>query len=132
MEFFKILDIKTSEVEIHSRLTLEHLDIYSNDLFPLKKVEPNEVQIGGIWGEFTLLHQTIAGGVRFALKECPNALTWTITSGLPPEKEKVVIHLTINRQEREPEFLEEIEDFMEDIKNGMMKVLAESETLITD
>jgi hypothetical protein len=131
MEFFNILDIKTSEGKIHSQLTLENLDIYSNDLFPLEKVEPNEVQIGGIWGEFTLLHQTIAGGVRFALKECPNALTWTITTGLPPEKEKVVIHLTVNRKEREPEFLEEIEDFMEDIEQGLVKVLEESGSLIS-
>lgn len=131
MEFFKILDIKTSQRKIHSQLTLENLDIYSNDLFPLEKVEHNEVQIGGIWGEFTLLHQTIAGGVRFALKECPNALTWTITTGLPPEKEKVVIHLTVNRKEREPEFLVEIEEFMEDIEQGLMKVLEESGSFIS-
>lgn len=131
MEFFKLLDIKTSERDLHSQLTLENLDIYCNDLLPLEKVESDKVQIGGIWGEFTLLHQTIAGGVRFALKECPNALTWTITTGLPPEKEKVVIHLTINRKERESEFIEEIEDFMEDIKQGVLNLLEESGALIT-
>ena len=131
MEFFKILDLKTSEEGIQTHLRLENLDTYSNDLFPLQKSESDRVQIGGIWGEFTLMHQTIAGGVRFALKECPNALTWTVTTGFPPDKDKVVIHLTINRKEREPDFLEEIEEFMEDLSHGILKTLVKKETFIT-
>ena len=132
MEFFKILDIKTTEQDIQTHLTLEKLDTYTNDLFPLQKVETDSVQIGGIWGEFTLLYQTIAGGVRFALKECPNALTWTVTTGLPPEKEKVVIHLTINRKERESDFLEEIQEFMEDLSEGILNAVVNKETFITN
>lgn len=131
MEFFKILDIKTSERDIQKLMTLENLDIYSNDLFPLENVETDKVQIGGIWGEFTLMHQSISGGVRFALKECPNALTWTVTTGFPPEREKIVIHLTVNRKEREPEFVEEIREFMEDLSEGIFKILIENEKLIT-
>lgn len=131
MEFFKILDIKTSEKDIQELMTLENLDIYSNDLFPLENVETDKVQIGGIWGEFTLMHQSISGGVRFALKECPNALTWTVTTGFPPEREKIVIHLTVNRKEREPEFVEEIREFMEDLSEGIFKILIENEKLIT-
>lgn len=131
MEFFKILDLKTSEEGIQTHLTLENLDTYSNDLFPLQSSESDRIQIGGIWGEFTLLYQTIAGGVRFALKECPNALTWTVTTGLPPEKEKVVIHLTVNRKEREKEFLEEIREFIEDLSEGILKTLNKREKLVT-
>ncbi|MFD0975672.1 hypothetical protein [Salinimicrobium gaetbulicola] len=131
MEFFKILDLKTSEEGIQTHLTLENLDTYSSDLFPLQSSESDRVQIGGIWGEFTLLYQTIAGGVRFALKECPNALAWTVTTGLPPEKDKVVIHLTVNRKEREPEFLEEIQDFMEDLSEGLLKTFSKYETTVT-
>lgn len=132
MEFFNILDLKTSEESIQKYLTLENLDTYSNDLFPLQQAEKDHVQIGGIWGEFTLLHQEISGGVRFALKECPNALTWTVTTGFLPEREKVVIHLTVNRKEREPEFVEEIKDFMEDISEGISKILIKHEnSLVT-
>ena len=53
MEFFKIVDVRTSEKEIQERLTLEKLDSYCESLFPL---EPGRelCLIGGIWGEFTL------------------------------------------------------------------------------
>ena len=75
----------------------------------------NEANIGGIWGEFTLSRSKIKGGVRFSLIECPNALCWTITTGYPPDPESIIIHLTINRQEKNEEFIEEITEFLEDI-----------------
>ena len=56
----------------------------------------------------------INGGVRFTLLECPYSLSWTITTGFPPEPESIVIHLTINRQQISKEFIEEIEDFLTD------------------
>lgn len=132
MEFFKIVDLQTSEIKLQERLSLENLDTYSNDLFPLQKVEKDKVQIGGIWGEFTLMHQSISGGVRFALKECPNALAWTVTTGFPPEEKKVVIHLVVNRKEREPEFIEEIREFMEDLSEGILKAVMERESVLTN
>lgn len=123
MEFFKTLEVQTSEKEIQALITLENLDTYSNELFPLEKVEIEKAQIGGIWGEFTLTLHPIAGGVRFALQECPNALTWTVTTGFPPEKEQIVIHLTVNRKEREKEFVEEIKEFIDDLAEGLLKTL---------
>lgn len=125
MEFFKTLELQTSEKEIQTLLTLKNLDTYSNELFPLEKVEFDKAQIGGIWGEFTLTLHPIAGGVRFALQECPNALTWTVTAGFPPEKGKVIIHLTVNRKEREKEFVQEIQEFMDDLATGLVKTLVD-------
>jgi hypothetical protein len=57
----------------------------------------------------------IKGGIRFALLECPNALCWTTTTGFPPEPESIIIHLTINRQQTNQEFIEEIEGFLDDM-----------------
>lgn len=122
MEFFKFVSVKTSEAELRSLLSLENLSIYSSELLPLTEIEDDRVRIGGVWGEFTLTSHPIAGGLRFALQECPNALTWTVTTGFPPEPEVIVIHLTINRKEKEQDFLEEIEEFMEDLAAGIMKV----------
>lgn len=123
MEFFKNIDIKTTEAELCSQLSLKDLDSYSNDLFILEDPEEDKVQIGGIWGEFTLTRHLIAGGLRFALRECPNALAWTVTTGFPPEPNNVVIHLTINRKEKNREFVEELEEFLEDIAEGIKSVL---------
>ncbi len=114
MEFFKIVTVKTKEESIQEHLTLSVLEKFSNEIFPLEEPEGNEVKIGGIWGEFMLNRAVIKGGIRFSLVECPNALCWTITTGYPPESNSVVVHLTINRKRKNPEFLQEIEEFLED------------------
>jgi len=56
----------------------------------------------------------IKGGLRFYLEECPNALAWTVTTGYPPAREAVVLHLTINRQRKQPQFVDEINEFLDD------------------
>ncbi len=114
MEFFRVLNIQTQEQFIQNTFTLDQLELLTNDIFVIGNIASAEAQIGGIWGEFTLTRAPIKGGLRFALKECPNALAWTITTGLNHEPDKLVIHLTINRQVQTPEFIEEIEDFLDD------------------
>lgn len=114
MEFFRIINVKTTEEELQKRLTPENLEHFTTLLFGLDKSSDGEIFIGGIWGEFTLTRQEIKGGVRFALKECPNALCWTVTTGYPPQRDAVVVHLTINRTRKKPEFLDEIEEFLAD------------------
>ncbi|MBO0341318.1 hypothetical protein J0654_06655 [Muricauda lutimaris] len=121
MEYFRTIDISTTEQKIHKYLTLSNLDKFSSEIFNLEDPHENEAQIGGIWGEFTLIRNKIKGGCRFALLECPNALCWTITTGYPPEPESIVVHLTINRLEKEPEFIEEIKEFLDDMCHNLKR-----------
>lgn len=114
MEFFKIVNANTTEAELRELLKLEHLENYSSELISLGLPKDHHMPIGGIWGEFNLSRQEIKGGVRFSLVECPNALAWTVTTGYLPAKDDVVIHLTINRLTKEDQFLEEIQEFLED------------------
>jgi hypothetical protein len=72
-----------------------------------------------MWGEFILRRDKIKGGVRFSMLDCPNALAWTITTGFPPEREKAMIHLTINRTRKPDEFVEEIHHFLDDLVRGL-------------
>ncbi len=115
MEFFRTVKVKTTELDIQRQLTLENLDQFSTEIFNLNEPGDRESEIGGIWGEFTLSRTEIKGGVRFSLIECPNALCWTMTTGYPPDRESIVIHLTINRTQKQKEFLEEINDFLDDL-----------------
>lgn len=115
MEFFRTIKLKTTEQQIQKSLTLSNLSEISNEIFNLSEPNVQEANIGGIWGEFTLIRNEIRGGIRFALLECPNALCWTITAGFPPDTESVIIHLTINQQERNQDFVEEIEEFLDDM-----------------
>ncbi len=117
MEFFRIINLKTQDKIIQDELTIEKLEYISNEIFVIGDQNNTEADIGGIWGEFTLTRTLIKGGLRFALVECPNALAWTITTGLLPDPDAVVIHLTINRQQQKESFIEEIEEFLDDQSN---------------
>lgn len=121
MEFFKIIYINTTEQEIQEKINLSTLNAFLSDMFVLEKTSDYSAHIGSNWGEFTLKYDKINGGVRFYLVECPNAFTWTITTGYPQEMGKIVIHLTINRKEKEQKFIDEINDFIIDWKTGIVK-----------
>lgn len=118
MEYFKVVDIKITEKVIQEKLTLENLEAFCESIFPLEE-NPEVCLTGGMWGEFTVRRDPIMGGVRFSMLNCPNALAWTITTGYPPAREKVVIHLTINRERKQEEFVQEIHLFLEDLANGI-------------
>ena len=114
MEFFRTIDISTDEQKIKNTLVFEGLELMSSELILLEALNDSKAKIGSLWGEFTLARQDIKGGLRFSLLECPNALTWTITTGYEPAPEAIIIHLTINRIEKDQEFLEEINEFLDD------------------
>ena len=122
MEYFRIVKLKTTEQNIQSQLKLANLDDWNTEIFNLDKPSEENANIGELWGEFTLNRSQIKGGIRFALIECPNALCWTITTGYPPDPESVIIHLTINRQEKSEEFVEEISAFLDDLSANLKLV----------
>lgn len=114
MEFFRNIKLKTQEKNIQGQLTIKNIGFISNEIFVIGNQNNTEADIGGLWGEFTLTRSLINGGIRFALLECPNALAWTITTGNLPDRNAVVIHLTINRQQQNESFIEEINEFLDD------------------
>jgi len=122
MEFFRIIEVKTTESHILNKLNLIDLEMMSNEFFPLDEPTETKANIGGIWGEFTLSRYIIKGGLRFALDECPNALAWTVTTGYPPDRDAIVVHLTINRQRKQQEFIDEINIFLDDHSTCLMEL----------
>ena len=118
MEFFRIADVTTNETEIKEKLGLQDLESFCGSVFPLE--EGSEVcLIGGMFGEFTLRRDEIMGGVRFSMLDCPNALSWTVTTGYPPAREKIVIHLTINRERKQENFIREINEFLDEHRESL-------------
>jgi len=120
MEFIKIIDIETTQEWIHENITVENLEKITETNFVIEK-KGDDALIGTLWGEFDLSYDKINGGVRFALTSCPNALAWTITTGFPPERNKLIIHATINRTQKPQEFIDEINDFLSDWELGLKK-----------
>ena len=113
MEFFEVIDKQVSEAIIQEKITPKTLEKFTESMFLLEKIG-NDFSCGTLWGEFIVSYDKIKGGVRFALLDCPNALQWTITTGFPPEESKILIHLSINRNQKPAEFIEEIQEFLEE------------------
>lgn len=124
MEFFAIADRKTEESILKEKLSIDSLPLFCTSIETVLENEGDRGSIFCLWGEFRVHRETINGGVRFTLPGCPNSLAWTITTGYPPDPDKVVIHCTISRSEHEPDFIESIETFISDWKEGIEKKLS--------
>jgi len=118
MEFFRIIDKQVSQEIIQDKIYPKSVDEFTESMMFL---EDNNNDFKGLtlWGEFIISYDKINGGVRFTLVDCPNALSWTITTGFPPERNKIVIHATINRTQKPEEFLEEIHEFLDEWESGL-------------
>ena len=121
MEFFRIIDKQATEEQLQAKIHPRSIEEFTESMLFLENVENNFIGLT-LWGEFNISYDKINGGVRFALLDCPNALTWTITAGFPPEKDKIVLHCTINRIEKPIEFIEEIEDFLAEWEEGLKRL----------
>lgn len=118
MEFFRIIDKQATEEQLQTKIHPKSVENFTESMLFIENVENNFIGLT-LWGEFNISYHKINGGVRFALLDCPNALSWTITSGFPPEQNKIVLHCTINRIQKPIEFVEEIEEFLEEWETGL-------------
>lgn len=119
MEFFAATEKIIDGDALQARLDIASLPTFCASITQVLSHEGNEGEIYCTWGLFFVRREPIRGGVRFTLPKCPNTLAWTITTGLPPAPEKIVVHLTIIRTEHDPEFVTSIEKFMEDWRHGL-------------
>lgn len=120
MEFFRIVDVQTTEKELQERITPETVEEFTETMELLEYIGENFTSFTVFGDVFTLSYDPIKGGVRFALLDCPNALTMTITTGFPPERDKVIIHSTINRTQKQNEFLEDLQEMLDEWEAGIL------------
>ncbi|WP_298365032.1 hypothetical protein [uncultured Lutibacter sp.] len=118
MEYFKVIEKTTCENILQEKINPQTLDLFTESMLFL---EGNSTEFNGLtlWGEFQISYAKIKGGVRFTLLDCPNALAWTITTGYPPNKEAIILHVTINRIQKPQEFIEELDDFIKEWEEGL-------------
>lgn len=119
MEFFAVVDKQTSPDTLQQRLDIASLAAWCASIAQVLSHRGDEGEIYCVWGQFIARRELIRGGVRFTLPGCANTLAWTITTGLPPEPARIVIHCTINRQEQDADFIDTIEQFVEDWRQGL-------------
>lgn len=128
MEFFRTINIQSSEAAIQKQVNIDSIPEICPDIIILDG-NNNDFQIGSIWGEFSIRRDNINGGIRFSMLDCPNALSWTITTGYPPNKDQIILHLSINRKEKPAEFIEEINEFLDGWEKGLAQEFLQLQSL---
>jgi hypothetical protein len=125
MEFFAFADIVATEAEIRAKVVIDTLPLYCSAIEGVDEAETLGRVIYFLhWGRFHVREETVMGGVRFSVPDCPNALAWTVTTGYPPEPNKIVLHATINRTEHGAEFLAATKDLLATFKVGLERKFA--------
>jgi len=118
MEFFRIIDRQVTQEDIQDKIKPQSLEVFTETMFLIE--DKGDYFTGAtLWGEFKITYDKINGGVRFTLLDCPNAFAWTITSGYPPERQKIVLHCTINRTQKQEEFITQIQEFLDEWDAGL-------------
>lgn len=123
MEFFSSIVSAVSVIDIQRQLSIRALPDWCASITDVFSDEGARGEIYCVWGKFRIHREDIRDGVRFTLPGCPNALQWTVTTGQQPEPHAVVVHLTINRSEHDPDFIESNRQFVEDWRVGLEKNL---------
>ncbi|MFZ5621428.1 MAG: hypothetical protein ACOY5W_10430 [Pseudomonadota bacterium] len=119
MEFFATVDIPATVTDLQDRLSITALPRWCASVGEVFSDAGSTGEIYCVWGQFRVNREEIRDGVRFTLPGCPNALQWTVTTGQPPAPDRVVVHLTINRTEHDPDFVESNRQFVLDWKAGL-------------
>lgn len=124
MEFFAQVPAPAATPEqLQTLLTIADLPRWCASLYAVRRANGQRGEIETLWGVFEVTREPIRGGVRFSLPGCPNAFTWSVTTGLPPEPGTIVVHATINRSGHDPDFIESIETFVSDWGTGLRQGL---------
>lgn len=58
MEYFRIVEVSSTEEKIHQKLSLAILELFCESIFALERGE-EICPIGGMWGDFTLRRDQI-------------------------------------------------------------------------
>ncbi|HKK05648.1 MAG TPA: hypothetical protein VKA50_07355 [Gammaproteobacteria bacterium] len=123
MEFFAEIESQTISPEwVYELVTIDRLPGLCASIDSVISVQSENIgEIYCVWGQFQVSRERIRNGVRVALLSCPHALAWTVA--VKREEGVLVVHCTIDDRTAEAEFVESIEQFVSDWRQGLKKAL---------
>lgn len=117
MEFFAAVEHPRTAEQIKADVTGPRMAEFCDSIDEVMSwdTDTDSGEMYCLWGQFRVNRELLQRGVRFTLPGCPNALAWTVTA----EPQGTLIHCTINQEQHDPDFLETIETFVADWRDGM-------------
>lgn len=125
MEFFQ--EVHSPDVDAVYLKDLLSINNLTNLCASISTVTTNNEKEGTmccIWGEFKVVREEIKYGVRFSLLDCPHALAWTLTYN--ELNQNIIIHCTIDKTEKDPDFIDSIHEFIADWSCGITNALQQT------
>jgi hypothetical protein len=119
MEFLATTIIPATAADLQRRLTIGELPRWCASIEKVLSDAKTRGEIYCVWGTFDVNREDLRSGVRFSLPGCPYAFQWTVTTGLQPNPQHAVIHLTINGTGHDQDFIDSIRQFVDDWKAGL-------------
>ncbi len=126
MEFFATLNSPATQQDLQQQLRLETLPRFCASIYELVGHAREQAEVNMVWGLFDIHRECIRGGVRFTLPNCLNGVAWTVTVNLDDSADEVTIHCTINRRQQDADFVESLEEFVQDWRKGLAEHLQAS------
>jgi len=123
MEFFASLTSRATEQDLQKQLQIKTLVQFCASIYEVVSCAGDRGEISMLWGLFKVRRESIRGGVRFSLPGCLNAVTWTVTISPDDSLGEVTVHCTINRRQHDADFIESLEDFIQDWRKGLTEHL---------
>lgn len=124
MEFFEETNQTNIDVSgLQKILTISNLPNLCSSITNVINDNKINGSIYCLWGEFEINREELKYGVRFSMPNCPNALTWTITTdrgGI------LTIHCTINKNMHDQDFIDSIKEFTGNWKTGLNSLILKS------
>jgi hypothetical protein len=117
MEFFAVAQTEMSPLVIQRAVDIARLPELCASIDSVMSQQGERGEIYCSWGQFKVHRELIRQGVRFSLPGCPNALQWTITSD--GTDNQVRVHVTIDRDRHDEDFVASLAQFVEHWKNGL-------------
>jgi hypothetical protein len=91
---------------------------------PIDSVEVGNAREGSIYclrGAFDFDRVDVRCGTLFSLLDRPHAAIWTVT--YDAQRQKLIVHFTIDKTDIAPDFAESIQSFLDDWSDGLEQAL---------
>jgi hypothetical protein len=122
MEFFREISAPEQELAtLQNLLTIKSLPALTPSISSLLSDQGNHGEIYSVWGQFNVNRELIRCGVRFTLVNCPHAFAWTTT--INDKNNTVIVHCTMDKSEHDEEFIESIDQFMDEWADSLNRTL---------